>query len=437
MSDKLRSHSEKYISVAIMILLIALSCNTKISWAATYFENNKEAGFISAKTSPSLDLAEAVTQAINSHPSIKAARLNAEAAGSDLKSAKWQRFPSVSLETGVFEQDNYVPTTSAVLDLPLWTSGRIGSTIDRSEYLKLSAEAAYHEAILEIGLAVNQSYHDVIRLNLRSGVLLSNVEEHQKMVLTMERRVAKEVSPQVDLDLARSRLSQVEQQFSLNKAQYDSALQRLRELLSDLVFLPKSPNQLDSWPVIDLEPVITDGLAFSPRKAKLQADALAAGAEAKIIIASAMPQVSGQYSYNELYGYRFGVVLKAQTDAGFSRFAATDAAKMRQQSVEMQVNATESSLRDVLVNDHIEYVYASQRIGNADASAESSRRVTESYMRQFISGRRGWLDLMNAVRESTTAGLDAIDAHINASSAYSRILLRTGRWRPVISEATP
>jgi adhesin transport system outer membrane protein len=420
-----------------MILLIALSCNTKISWAATYFENNKEAGFISAKTSPSLDLAEAVTQAINSHPSIKAARLNAEAAGSDLKSAKWQRFPSVSLETGVFEQDNYVPTTSAVLDLPLWTSGRIGSTIDRSEYLKLSAEAAYHEAILEIGLAVNQSYHDVIRLNLRSGVLLSNVEEHQKMVLTMERRVAKEVSPQVDLDLARSRLSQVEQQFSLNKAQYDSALQRLRELLSDLVFLPKSPNQLDSWPVIDLEPVITDGLAFSPRKAKLQADALAAGAEAKIIIASAMPQVSGQYSYNELYGYRFGVVLKAQTDAGFSRFAATDAAKMRQQSVEMQVNATESSLRDVLVNDHIEYVYASQRIGNADASAESSRRVTESYMRQFISGRRGWLDLMNAVRESTTAGLDAIDAHINASSAYSRILLRTGRWRPVISEATP
>jgi adhesin transport system outer membrane protein len=363
--------------------------------------------------------------------------MNAEAAGSDLKSAKWQRFPSVSLETGVFEQDNYMPTTSAVLDLPLWTSGRIGSTIDRSEYLKQSAEAAFHEAILEIGLAVNQSYHDVIRLNLRSDVLLSNVEEHRKMVLTMERRVAQEVSPQVDLDLARSRLSQVEQQFSLNKAQYDSALQRLRELLSDSVFLPKSQDYVNSWLNIDQESVIADGLAFSPRKAKLQADALAAGAEAKIIVASALPQVSGQYSYNELYGYRFGVVLKAQTDAGFSRFAATDAAKMRQQSVEMQVNATESSLRDVLVNDHIEYVYASQRIGNADGSAESSRRVTESYMRQFISGRRGWLDVMNAVRESTTAGLDAIDAHINASSAYNRILLRTGRWRPVISEATP
>jgi adhesin transport system outer membrane protein len=268
-------------------------------------------------------------------------------------------------------------------------------------------------------------------------VLLSNVEEHRKMVLTMERRVAQEVSPQVDLDLARSRLSQVEQQFSLNKAQYDSALQRLRELLSDSAFLPKSQGYVNSWPNIDQDNVISDGLAYSPRKAKLQADALAAGAEAKIIVASALPQVSGQYSYNELYGYRFGVVLKAQTDAGFSRFAATDAAKMRQQSVEMQVNATESSLRDVLVNDHIEYVYASQRISNADASAESSRRVTESYMRQFISGRRGWLDVMNAVRESTTAGLDAIDAQITASSAYNRILLRTGRWRPVISEATP
>ena len=420
---------------AILMVLVAYATPTRLAAEVTEDHGKAKSGL--ATSAPSPDLSAVITRAINSHPSIKAARLNAEAAGSDLKSAKWQRFPSVSLETGVFEQDNYMPTTSAVLDLPLWTSGRIGSTIDRSEYLKQSAEAAFHEAILEIGLAVNQSYHDVIRLNLRSDVLLSNVEEHRKMVLTMERRVAQEVSPQVDLDLARSRLSQVEQQFSLNKAQYDSALQRLRELLSDSVFLPKSQDYVNSWLNIDQESVIADGLAFSPRKAKLQADALAAGAEAKIIVASALPQVSGQYSYNELYGYRFGVVLKAQTDAGFSRFAATDAAKMRQQSVEMQVNATESSLRDVLVNDHIEYVYASQRIGNADGSAESSRRVTESYMRQFISGRRGWLDVMNAVRESTTAGLDAIDAHINASSAYNRILLRTGRWRPVISEATP
>ena len=420
---------------AMLMVLVAYATPTRLAAEVTEDHGKAKSGL--ATSAPSPDLSAVITRAINSHPSIKAARLNAEAAGSDLKSAKWQRFPSVSLETGVFEQDNYMPTTSAVLDLPLWTSGRIGSTIDRSEYLKQSAEAAFHEAILEIGLAVNQSYHDVIRLNLRSDVLLSNVEEHRKMVLTMERRVAQEVSPQVDLDLARSRLSQVEQQFSLNKAQYDSALQRLRELLSDSVFLPKSQDYVNYWLNIDQESVIADGLAFSPRKAKLQADALAAGAEAKIIVASALPQVSGQYSYNELYGYRFGVVLKAQTDAGFSRFAATDAAKMRQQSVEMQVNATESSLRDVLVNDHIEYVYASQRIGNADGSAESSRRVTESYMRQFISGRRGWLDVMNAVRESTTAGLDAIDAHINASSAYNRILLRTGRWRPVISEATP
>lgn len=420
---------------AILMVLVAYATPTRLAAEVTEDHGKAKSGL--ATSAPSPDLSAVITRAINSHPSIKAARLNAEAAGSDLKSAKWQRFPSVSLETGVFEQDNYMPTTSAVLDLPLWTSGRIGSTIDRSEYLKQSAEAAFHEAILEIGLAVNQSYHDVIRLNLRSDVLLSNVEEHRKMVLTMERRVAQEVSPQVDLDLARSRLSQVEQQFSLNKAQYDSALQRLRELLSDSAFLPKSQDYVNSWLNIDQESVIADGLAFSPRKAKLQADALAAGAEAKIIVASALPQVSGQYSYNEIYGYRFGVVLKAQTDAGFSRFAATDAAKMRQQSVEMQVNATESSLRDVLVNDHIEYVYASQRIGNADGSAESSRRVTESYMRQFISGRRGWLDVMNAVRESTTAGLDAIDAHINASSAYNRILLRTGRWRPVISEATP
>jgi adhesin transport system outer membrane protein len=51
-------------------------------------------------------------------------------------------------------------------------------------------------------------------------------------------------------------------------------------------------------------------------------------------------------------------------------------------------------------------------------------------MRQFVSGRRTWLDVMNAVRESTSAQIDVVDARFGAQAAYARLALRSGRWRP-------
>jgi adhesin transport system outer membrane protein len=59
----------------------------------------------------------------------------------------------------------------------------------------------------------------------------------------------------------------------------------------------------------------------------------------------------------------------------------------------------------------------------------------DSYMRQFASGRRTWLDVMNSVREAYTAQIDAIDARIAAHSALARLMLLSGDWAPVKPEA--
>ncbi len=55
----------------------------------------------------------------------------------------------------------------------------------------------------------------------------------------------------------------------------------------------------------------------------------------------------------------------------------------------------------------------------------------ESYMRQFTSGRRTWLDVMNAVREANTAEIDVIEARMSAQSSLSRIMLLSGQWAPL------
>jgi adhesin transport system outer membrane protein len=64
------------------------------------------------------------------------------------------------------------------------------------------------------------------------------------------------------------------------------------------------------------------------------------------------------------------------------------------------------------------------------AASGYAQRVMESYLRQFTSGRRMWLDVMNAVRESTAAEIDATDARISAQSTLVRIMLLTGQWAP-------
>jgi adhesin transport system outer membrane protein len=133
-----------------------------------------------------------------------------------------------------------------------------------------------------------------------------------------------------------------------------------------------------------------------------------------------------------------GVALKVQSDGGFSRFAAADAANQRMRASELQISAGERQLRDELQALLREYEAATLRLDGSQSAASAAQRVMESYMRQFTSGRRTWLDVMNAVREATSAEIDALDARIAAQSSLVRISLLSGRWTPQpVKSVTP
>ena len=251
----------------------------------------------------------------------------------------------------------------------------------------------------------------------------------------MERRVAQEVSPRSDLELVRARTAQVSQQINLTTAQQQSAMQRLRELVGDPFFQLSAPlPDPASLPLLDREAAVAEGLNFDPGLRRVRFDADVADADARIAKAQTLPQLNAQYEYGEFNGHQVGLAVRMQMDGGLSRFATADAARMRQQSSEARIGAAERELRDIIVTDHVEYESALARMETANASAQATQRVTESYMRQFISGRRTWLDVMNAVREATTARSDALDARMNGLAYLSRLMMRTGRWLPPVAE---
>lgn len=393
--------------------------------------SEKLAGVNAPVATVTVELYAAMDQAVQTHPSIAAAKASASAAGADMRGAKWQRFPSFSVEGLLFNQSRNSLQAQAVVDQPLWTGGRISGVIARAGARQSAAVAAYNEAILAIAQSTAQSFYEVHRWRERGILLAISLEQHQLMVASMERRVAQEVSPLSDLELARARALQIGQQIYQAEAQERSALSRFHELIGDSsVTVGTLPPLPALWPKLEDAEVTAEALSFSPSLERLRSEARGAGAEARIARASILPQLSGQYSYSESFGHRVGVALKVQSDGGLSRFAAADAANQRMRASELQISAGERQLRDELQALLREYESGTLRLDGSQSAASAAQRVMASYMRQFTSGRRTWLDVMNAVREATSAEIDAVDARITAQSSLLRISLLSGRWAP-------
>lgn len=382
-----------------------------------------------ADEASALDIHALMNQAVKSHPSIAAAEASVRAAGADVRSAKWQRFPSLSVEGLFLNQQSNKLQPQVIAEQPLWTGGRLSGIIKRAEIRKNIASAAYDEAVLAIASSTAQAFYEVYRWRERNALLSVSLEQHNRMVATMERRVAQEVSPLSDLELARTRALQVEQQIFQGNAQERSALNVLRALVgAPLLNLDGLSPDLQIWPRLEDANVIEQSLIFSPNLKRLKFEALALSAEARIAHASILPQLSSQYSYSDTFGHRVGVVLKAQTDGGLSRFAAADAARQRVEAGELQILAGERQLRDQLFALLREYESATSRLAGSEAASDAAQRITESYLRQFTSGRRSWLDVMNAVREETAAKTDSVETRFAGMSSLARLLLLSGQW---------
>lgn len=382
------------------------------------------------------ELASLAARAADTHPAVEAARANVRAAGGDVRAAKWQRGPSVSVEALTFEGgapvvrgDNF--SANLVVDQPLWQGGRIGGTIDRARAVQRFSEAQADEAMFDVELRTTNAYFETVRAMRRTMILERGLTEHRMLVDSITRRVEQEVSPRVDLELARSRTAQLDEQLATAKAQRDASLQRLRELIGDPAY------NLAAIPFYDpaahhpgSETAIEEATSCSPTRRRAQAEALVARADAKLAAAQYMPRVSAVFSSNEVTGERVGVVFRAGTNGGLSQFEAASAARLRRQAAELQVGATERDLRDAINADIAENGAARQRIASSGEAATAARAVTDSYQRQFVVGRRSWLDVMNAALETTQSELAADDAEVTAMASAARLSLRTCRWQP-------
>ena len=422
------------------IAALALAGVSALASAQTYgpVADKAAAEPVTAPPPPGVDpeLAAAAARAIDANPAMRAARLNSRAAGVDVRSARWLRGPSVSVNAFAFEGgsqivrgDNF--TANLIVDQPIWQGGRINGTIDRARAAERQIEAATDETAQDIALRVTGVYFDYIRAARRARMLEAGLTEHRALVGSIERRVAQEVSPRVDLELARSRTAQLLEQQSTTNAQAVASLQQLRVLVGDPSFTPSTDVTYD--PAVhhpDQAGAVEAATTCSPTRHRLEAEALIARADQKLAKSQYMPRLSAQFTSNEITGERVGLALSAATNGGLSQFEAARGAQIRRDAAEARIGAAGLDIQTALAGDFAENGAARDRIGTSRTAAESARAVTDSFQRQFVVGRRGWLDVLNAALEATQADLAAADATVSAVSSAARIQLRTCTWQP-------
>jgi adhesin transport system outer membrane protein len=380
-------------------------------------------------------LAIAATIAARSHPQVGAARAEGRALEAELRGARWLRYPALTVEALAATQgstfaDQDGLTANVALEQPLWAGGTIDAEIDRARANRAAGEHRVGEAARDIVLEVVSAYYDYVLAGEREEALRQSLAEHRELLGSIERRVEQEVSPLADFTLGRSRTAQVELDLASAGELRDSAQARLLELTGGVEVEPELP-PVDLSDVLPPEGLaLNEALSCSPTLGALTDQVDMAEAQKRAARGNLFPRVLFQLSQNEITGARAAIVLRAQTGNGLSQLTAIDSAGARIDRAMAEYSDAERRLREQLRRDYINVRAARQRIESGAIAADTTALLIESYQRQFIAGRRSWLDVMNAVREAATARLSEADARVTVAAATARILALSCRWQP-------
>ena len=177
-----------------------------------------------------------------------------------------------------------------------------------------------------------------------------------------------------------------------------------------------------------LETALSQALGYSPTLRRLTYEEEAANADIDSKRSAYMPQLSLRLekSVGQTQASSAMLVLQAQPGAGLSAGSGVDAAIARREAARMAREAADRSINERITLDWNEWVAARLRQENAVQSRAMSTEVFESYTRQYVIGRKSWIDVLNAVREATQSQFALEDARAQVIAASLRLRAQAG-----------
>ena len=374
-------------------------------------------------------------EACATYPSVISKESSRDAAKADVQSAEWQRFPmpGVVADSDKNGNSNFTLRVQQIL----WAGGKISSEIDAARSLYGASGKAIRETQYDIVLTVIDAYIEAVRQQTRKTISRNNVKQHERLDEMIERRVVAEVSSEADRKLSLSRLSQASNDLSTIEQALSKSMTQLSQFSGKNVMGVAPINSETIGLPENKEAAIKQGIDWSPTLARLSFEEKAAEAQIKVKKSVYWPTVALRYEkiygrnvdYADTNDERIMVVLEAQPGAGLSALSGVDAAVSRYKALREQRKVVSRELQRLISEEWDAKAAASGRLENASNALANSVEVFESYKRQYVIGRKSWLDVLNAVREATQSELYAEDTNAQIALSSLRISFLTGKLK--------
>jgi adhesin transport system outer membrane protein len=376
--------------------------------------------------SATLQLEDALRLAVSQHPVIEQQRSLQDAAKGALDTAERGRWPSFSGQTG---KDYYGKTTLTLrAEQTLWTGGRLSAQIDMANAGVRNAAASLQESQQDILVRTANAYTELGRLESRTVAARANVIEHDRLRTMIFNRIESQITPNSDGILASARLAQANAELG----QIQVLATRARTTLSQLA--GQSVTAITALPtpmlrVMPLESTLDTAIVFSPTLRRLDAQAETADAEIRVRRGQALPQVTlrhentqgGQQPSNSTY-----VALEYQTGAGLANLMLVKEAQARYQATLAEKEAARLNVIEAVSADWADLQSLNAQTSDLQAQVQALAQVHESYVRQYVVGRKNWIELLNAQRELAQARYTLADAEWGVLRSQLRLQLATG-----------
>jgi adhesin transport system outer membrane protein len=401
---------------------------------------------LAAATAQAAGMVDLLNLTFDSNPSLQSQASLVRASRAEVKGANWQFYPtpSVSVEqVSASNQDTSYNKDSRVitfrLQQPLWTAGRLTAGVGRAEAASAVAMAQMEETRLQLALRTIQAWGEWRAGHQKLIAQRESLQTHQRLVALIQRRVEGGVSAVADEVMAQGRLEQTQSELALAQAQQVSALARLEQLTGQRI----EGAQLEGLDIGAIEPIepieslLERAWRNSPTALKLEAQMRQQEMDVQIRKAQLMPEVyaraerqQGSFSSSGLSSAnRFFIGLSATPGAGLSAVSGVDAANARLQALQGDIESARRALAEQLSLEHVSARSQQTRRQSLVAGLRSIQAMVASWDRQFLAGRKTWVEVMNAARELAQAQttLAEVDAAYVAAT-----------WRlAVLSEGVP
>jgi adhesin transport system outer membrane protein len=369
-------------------------------------------------------LPELLERAVTTHPSVQGQRSQGAVAAAELDYARQQFYPtpSVSVEqvSAAARDPSYLQNATVKifrLQQPLWTNGRLTAGLEKAQ---ASADAAAHnleEVRQQLGLRVLQAWADGYAADLKQIALQTSVATHERLQAQVGRRIADGASAPTEKVLTDGRLAQTRAQLQAVVVQAQTARMRLEQLTGAPVAAALPLAQERELSNMDATQAVDASIRSSPAVRRLQATVRLQEATVVERKSERLPEVYARAEYQignaALAGapdaQRLFVGLQSKLGAGLSTFSGIEASESKVAVAAADVENAQLSLAEQVLADWSQLATIKARQLELEASLQASRDTALAWDRQFLAGRKSWVEVMNSARELAQAETDLAD----------------------------